>query len=527
MRRHTDFCGFFGVVFFVTIVLAGCVKLGPDYVRPPVAASERWLNADDARLKGQEHGTYRTWWTVFKDPVLNRLVDLAYRENLPLREAGVRVLEARAQLGIAIGELYPQVQQAFGSLQYTRLSERTLQGSFSRIFEYTQSQLGLNASWELDFWGRFRRAVESADFNLLSTLADYDNTLVSLTADVASTYVLIRTAEKRLSIARRNVEIQQESLRIAEARFQGGTTSQRDVEQARTVLASTEATIPALEIQLRQAGNALSILLGMPPRELTELLAGSADIPVAPPYIVVGIPADLLRRRPDIRQAEFQAAAQSAQIGVAKADLYPAFSLTGQFGILAADVGRFSLADMFDWRSRFGSIGPTVRWNIFNYGQITNQVRTQDARFQELLIRYQNTVLNAQREVEDNLIAFLKSEDRARFLAESTAAAQRSMELAVLQYRQGITDFTTVLTAQQALLTEQDNLASTLGEISRNLVGVYRALGGGWQVREGRDLVPESVKKVMAERTDWGRILSPATYLPPTEPKPTVRSPDW
>ncbi|MGX2041418.1 efflux transporter outer membrane subunit [Methylocaldum sp. MU1018] len=527
MRRRTDFCGFICAVFFVALSLAGCVKVGPDYVRPPVAASEHWLDADDARLKGRGRGNYRTWWTVFRDPVLNRLIDIAYRENLPLREAGVRVLEARAQLGVAIGELYPQLQQAFGSLQYTRLSERTVQGSFSRIFEYTQSQIGLNASWELDFWGRFRRAVESSDFNLLGTLADYDNTLVSLTADVASTYVLMRTAEKRLSIARRNAEIQRESLRIAEARFHGGTTSQRDVEQARTVLASTEATIPALEIQLRQSTNALSVLLGMPPGDLGNLLAGSADIPVAPPYVVVGIPADLLRRRPDVRQAEFRAASQSAQIGATKADLYPAFSLTGQFGVLAADVGKFSLADMFDWRSHFGSVGPTVRWNIFNYGQISNQVRMQDARFQELLIQYQNAVLNAQREVEDNLVAFLKSEDRARFLADSTAAAQRSMELAALQYRQGITDFTTVLTAQQALLTEQDNLASTLGEISRNLVGVYRALGGGWQIREGRDLVPESVKKVMAERTDWGRILSPAAYLPPAEPKPLVRPPDW
>jgi NodT family efflux transporter outer membrane factor (OMF) lipoprotein len=359
-------------------------------------------------------------------------------------------------------------------------------------------------------------------------LADYDNTLVSLTADVALSYILIRTAEKRLDIARRNVETQQESLRIAEARFRGGTTSQRDVEQARTVLASTEATIPALEITLRQSTNALSVLLGMPPKDLTEWLGGGpSGIPVAPPVVAVGIPAELLRRRPDIRLAELQAAAQSAQIGVAKADLYPAFSLTGQFGFLAADVGKVSLSDMFDWRSRFGSVGPTVRWNILNYGQITNRVRVEDARLQELLIQYQNAVLTAQREVEDNLIAFLKSEDRARFLAESTEAALRSLDLAVLQYRQGITDFTTVLTAQQALLNEQDNLANTLGDIARSLVGVYRALGGGWEIREGKDVVPESVKRVMAERTDWGRMLSPAVYLPPQEPKPLVRPPDW
>jgi NodT family efflux transporter outer membrane factor (OMF) lipoprotein len=515
-----------GLLIFSALA-TGCVKVGPDYAQPSVDTAANWLDAQDPRLKTNAV-ELRNWWKVFNDPVLDRLIDAAYRQNLPLRVAGVRVLEARAQLGIVVGELYPQVQQAFGALQYNRLSERAVQGSFSRIFNYTESQIGLTASWELDFWGRFRRAVESADYTLLASLADYDNTLVSLTADVALSYILIRTAEKRLDIARRNVETQQESLRIAEARFRGGTTSQRDVEQARTVLASTEATIPALEITLRQSTNALSVLLGMPPKDLTEWLGGGpSGIPVAPPVVAVGIPAELLRRRPDIRLAELQAAAQSAQIGVAKADLYPAFSLTGQFGFLAADVGKVSLSDMFDWRSRFGSVGPTVRWNILNYGQITNRVRVEDARLQELLIQYQNAVLTAQREVEDNLIAFLKSEDRARFLAESTEAALRSLDLAVLQYRQGITDFTTVLTAQQALLNEQDNLANTLGDIARSLVGVYRALGGGWEIREGKDVVPESVKRVMAERTDWGRMLSPAVYLPPQEPKPLVRPPDW
>lgn len=513
------------VLRVLVLLLAGC-EVGPDYARPGLEVSPHWLEVSDPRLKARA-GDPRLWWKNFKDPILDRLVLRAYRQNLPLRAAGVRVLEARAQLGIAVGELYPQLQQAFGAVQYNRLSERAVQGAFSRIFNYTQAQLGLSASWELDFWGRFRRAVESADDALLASIADYDSTLVSLTADVANNYVLIRTAELRLDIARRNVDTQRESLRIANARFEGGTTSRRDVEQARTVLASTESMIPALEIILRQSSNALSVLMGMPPADLSRLLAGSLGIPVAPPYVAAGIPADLLRRRPDVRFAEFQAASQSARIGVAKADLYPAFSLTGQIGILAADVGRASLSDMFDWRSRFGSIGPTVRWNILNYGQITNRVRVEDARFQELLIQFQNTVLTAQREVEDNLIAFLKLEDRAGSLAESTRAAARSLDLAVLQYRQGITDFTTVLTAQQALLTEQDTLANTLGDIARSLVGVYRALGGGWEIREGNDLVPESVKKAMADRTDWGRILSPAFYLPPPSPDRPVRAPDW
>jgi NodT family efflux transporter outer membrane factor (OMF) lipoprotein len=384
----------------------------------------------------------------------------------------------------------------------------------------------------MDFWGKFRRAIQSADSSLQASIADYDNVLVSLTADVATSYILMRTLEKRLAIANENVRIQTESLQIAEARFVGGTTSERDVEQAKTILANTQATIPTLEGQVRQTRNALCVLLGLPPQELANLLQGKAVIPAPPPQVAVGIPGDLLRRRPDIRAAEFRAAAQCDQIGVSRAQLFPAFSLTGTFGPQATDVGTNTLANLFDWRNRAGSMGPTVQWNILNYGQITNDVRFQDARFQELLIAYQNSVLRAQQEVEDNLVAFLKAQERARFLSESTTAAMRSLDLAVLQYREGITDFTTVLTAQQALLSEQDSLATTLGDISRNLVGVYRSLGGGWEIRAGQDFLPAEVKETMARRTNWGRLLAPAAVVPATAPPAEtqgrlIRAPDW
>jgi outer membrane protein TolC len=302
-----------------------------------------------------------------------------------------------------------------------------------------------------------------------------------------------------------------------------------DVEQAKTVLYNTEASIPALETQLRLAKDALSVLLGLPPSDLTDFLDGSSDIPVSPPEVIVGIPADLLRRRPDIRGAEYQAAAQSARIGVAKADLYPAFSLNGTFGFLSSDVGSAKLSETFRWSSRIAQAGPSFQWNIFNYGRITNNVRVQDARFEQLLIVYQNAVLKAQQEVEDNLTAFLRAQERAEFLAQSTTAAKNSLDLAALQYRQGIKDFTTVLIAQQALLNEQDNLVVTLGSISSNLVGVYRALGGGWETREGEELVPPDVKEEMEKRTNWGKLLSPASYNPPSseEPKSLIRLPDW
>lgn len=524
--KRPDFTSIFPIWAVLFIALSGCM-VGPDYVRSPSETASQWLEAEDQRLKTTS-ASGKQWWKAFNDPILNQLIDRAYRENLNIRVAGVRVLEARAQLGSAIGNLYPQNQQLTGSLNKVHLSQHASQAAFSKIFDYSQTQLGFSASWEIDFWGKFRRAIESADASLQGAVADYDNALVSLIADVAQTYITVRTLEQRLSIARQNVETQKESLHIAEIRYRGGTTSERDVEQARTVLANTQASIPSLEIAIRQRLNALSVLLGKSPSKMNELLTGNGQIPSPPVQVVVGIPAELLRRRPDIRLAELQAAAQSSSIGVTKAELYPAISLTGTFGLLSSDVGRFALSDVFLWKSRTANFGPALQWNIFNYGQITNQVRVQDARLQALLITYQNTVLNAQREVEDNLVAYLRSQERAQSLGESTAAAQRSLTLATLQYREGITDFTTVLTAQQALLSEQDNLASTLGDIANNLVGVYRALGGGWQIREGKDLVPDAIKEQMAKRTNWGDLLKPTSQPEPDVDKPAgIRPPQW
>ena len=510
------------------MLVLGCTMVGPDYTRPPVQVEQTWLDTSDKRVQTAP-AEYKDWWQAFKDPALNQLIDTAYRENLSLQIAGVRVLEARAQLGVAVGSVYPQTQQGTGAYTRTRISERSVDAAAnSSQFTFSQGQVGLNAGWELDFWGKFRRGVQSADASFQATIADYDNALVSLTADVATSYILIRTLEKRLSIAKENVRIQTESLQIAEARFLGGTTSERDVQQAKTILSNTQATIPTLESQVRQAQNALCVLLGLPPTNLADRLKGKGAIPAPPPQVAVGIPADLLRRRPDIRSAELRALAQCSQIGVAKADLFPAFSLTGTLGFQASDVASFYLGDVSSWRSRSASFGPSFQWNLFNYGRITNQVRVQDARFQEALITYQNAVLKAQQEVEDSLVGFLKSQERARFLSDSVTAAMRSLELAVLQYREGITDFTTVLTAQQALLSEQDSLATTLGDISGNLVGVYRALGGGWEIREGQDFVPASIRETMANRTNWGRLLAPAAVAPsPEDQHRLIRAPDW
>lgn len=514
-------------------LVAGCTKVGPNFSPPSAVVSNQWLQTEDSRVS-ERKPNYKDWWNVFNDPVLNNLIQIASQQNLDLRMAGIRVLEARASLGIAIGQFYPQTQQALGSATYTRTPSSALgvgssTESGSESFSYWQSEIGVGLSWELDFWGRFRRAIESADMSFLGSITAYDAALVSLTADVASTYVLIRTLEERLRIAKGNVVIQEESYKIANARFSGGATSERDVQQALTQLNSTEASIPQLETALQQAKNSLSVLLGLPPAQLGDLLEGESAIPKAPVQVAVGIPADLLRRRPDIRNAEFQAAAQSAQIGVAKADLYPAFSLSGNIGFSATDIGKGSLGDMFSWDNRTGSFGPSFRWNIFNYGRIKNNIRLQDAFFQELLVNYQNTVLKAQQEVEDGLVGFLKAQEAVASFSRAADAAKRTVDLAMIQYREGATDYTTVLTAQQALLLQQDNLAGSRGDIPQGLISTYRALGGGWEISIGKSFVPPETQKAMTERSNWGAMIdSDNVQSPELERTDTLfPSPDW
>ncbi len=518
--------GFFLPLLLAVSLLSACTnKIGPDYEAPELDVEKQWLEDGDPHLKLTE-GDFREWWKIFKDPVLNTFIDKAYAQNLKLRAAGLRILQARAQLGVAIGDLYPQKQDFNGTLEDIRTPFIKKLGLGDSLL---YSRIGFSANWELDFWGKFRRAIESSDASLLASVAEYDNTLLTLIADVANAYVQIRTYEKRLQIAENNVAIQMDSVRISTSKFKGGSSTQRDVEQAKTILASTQASIPQIRAKIRQYKNALSLLLGIPPDRFDHVSGfakGDGAIPSPPLQVVVGIPQDLIRRRPDVRQAELTAVAASAKIGVAKANLYPAFSLSGSFGFIGSNATGSSLSDMFGWGNQFYRFGPAVQWNLFNYGQITNQVRGQDAVFQEALVNYQQRVLQAQKEAEDSLIGFLMSQNSAEYLAQSTAAAQRSLDLAQLQYTEGITDFTTVLTAEQELLKQQDNFAQTLGLIASSLIDVYRNLGGGWQIREGKEFVPEPIKQAMANRTHWGDLLS-AEKIPEERPTSFIRPPDW
>ncbi len=511
------------------LLLSGCM-LGPDFKPPAAPVARQWTAAGipDLEVKRQE---YRNWWTVFDDPVLTRLIRLAYEQNLTLRTAGVRVLESRAQLGVAIGELYPQQQAIGAALSYNGLPI-SLPYNLSAN-HYWSDIFSAQAAWEIDVWGKLRRAIESADDSFLASVADYDDVLVSMTGDVASNYVKIRTTQKQIAIAQDNVVRQKKALKIAEAKFEGGTATRRDVYQAIDVLGATQAAIPQLTSQLDQSKNALNVLLGLPPGHLDQLLAGEDSIPIAPRTAAVGIPADLLRRRPDVRKAELQAAAQCAQIGFARADLFPLFSLTGNVGSLGSSVGR-GLDSVFTGQSLYYAVGPAMQWNILNYGQITNNVRVQDARFQEFLIGYQNTVLKAQQEVEDGIALFVNARKAVGYLEKSVEAANGALRIAIIQYREGTADFTTVLTAEQNLYTAQNNLTIAQGSVPLGLIAVYRALGGGWQIREGHDFVPAPTRQEMEERTNWGGLLTPGLLQPqapdlpsPRDEGPLIRPPQW
>lgn len=492
------------LVFLIT--LSGCKTVGPDFIRPDAPVSDQWLEMDDPKVSTSQ-ADFSTWWTIFDDPVLNSLVENAYQQNLPLQIAGIRILEARAQLGIAVGNIYPQKQQVRGGLGHVEISDNQPNFSSTLDTSFRDIDAGFDIGWELDLWGRFKRGIEAADADLLATIADYDDVLVSLTAGVASAYTLIRTFEERLAIARKNVEIQERSLEITTIRFKNGITTELDVQQAKTLLLNTQASIPALEIGLQQARHALSTLLGLPPGNLENLINSEGVIPTAPAEVAVGIPAELLRRRPDTRRAELQAAAQSARIGIAEGDLYPHFSLVGSIGLRASDTFNSNLGDLFQLNSVEAFAGPSLTWDVFNYGRIKNNVRVQDARLQQLIVNYQNTVLEATREVEDALVGFLRAKEQVVFLAQSVESAERSVELALLQYRDGVADYQRVLDTQQALVTQQDLLTARRGDIATFLIAMYRALGGGWEIRQGNDFVPGETKEVMKERTNWGEVL--------------------
>ena len=493
----------------LTVLLGGCTLVGPKYVKPVVTVNPEWSANSDPRLTSTPPPD-AAWWRVFNDATLDQLVDTAWKQNLPLQMAGLRIAESRAQLALAVGAKWPQVQAVFANVNFVGLSGANVANCDRNFVDY---QAGFDAAWELDFWGRYKHIEQAEAAHYFATLTDYDDALVSVAGEVARTYALVRTFEVLIVQAQRNVELQEEGYRIAQARFRHGATPELDVTQARTLLESTRTTIPQLEISLRQSQNALSTLLGQPTGTVQMLLAGGKGIPTPPDNVAVSVPAELLRRRPDIRAAEFITLEQSSRIGIATADLYPRLSIGGTIGVAGASASGASNASFF-----YG-FGPRLWLPIFDYGRTRNRIRIEDARFQQSIVSYQDTVLRAAQEVEDGLTGYVKSREASVFAQNAADAARRSADLAFVQYREGAVDFQRVIEAMRALLAEENTLARTQSDIAVNLIALYKALGGGWEVHQGQPVIPETVRTEMENRTRWDDLLTEPPPQTPPQPE--------
>ncbi|MEJ2657425.1 MAG: efflux transporter outer membrane subunit [Desulfobacterales bacterium] len=457
---------------FLVSTLAGCAAVGPNYTKVEPKAPEKWHAELQNGLSGAKLNSEALahWWTTLNDPELTRLIKRAVKGNLTLKDAESRIREARALRGISKAALFPTLDTG-ASFTKSRGSENSGSSIPSKLYA-----AGFDAGWELDVFGGARRSVEAAQAALEATQADLHDVMVSLLAEVALNYVEVRTYQARLSAAHGNIKTQQETYEYNLSRYEAGLADELAVQQALYNLERSRSQIPTLEIGLEAAKNRLAVLLGESPGALHRELYEAKPIPVPRVSVAVGVPAETLRNRPDIRSAERNLAAQTARIGVATADLYPKFRLFGTIGLES-----ISSEDFFEWASRTWSYGPGVSWNIFDGGAIRQNIKVQTARQEQALIQYESAVLSAQEEVENVLVAFAKEQRRRESLFKATEAARQADLLARDRYQAGLVDFSNVLITQLALLSFQDQLVQSEGAVTTNLVRLYKALGGGWQ----------------------------------------------
>lgn len=464
-------------ILFLSSILFSCIKVGPNYEPPETKMPDAWHKAI---TYGLSDGTtnFQTWWTVFNDPILDDLIKKARIDNYDLKVAVAKINQLQAQLNFAKGEYAPFIEGS-GSVERSRTSKGTVEDpSFippPQTRTDTIMDLGGSASWEIDLWGRIARSVESAAASYEASIEDYRDVLVVLFADVASNYVSVRTLQDRIKLAQSNVELQKKTLQLTRDRFKAGISPLLDVRQAELNLSTTESTIPTLRFQLDQAINRIGVLLGEYPSALQAELNKPAQIPAPPHDIAIGLPAELLRQRPDIRQAERNVAAQTAQIGVATAELFPQFSIFGTLGIEAVDSVTF-----FNSSNITFGFGPQFSWRLFEGGRLRSNIKIQEAITEELIFNYVNTVLLALEEVENSMVAYVQQVDRKESLERSVEAAEGAVELVETLYKTGLTDFQNVLDTQRSLFQQQDQLAESKGDIVQNLISLYEALGGGW-----------------------------------------------
>jgi multidrug efflux system outer membrane protein len=456
------------------VLLAGC-KVGPSFKPPQTPVSQEWVGPLPLAPAEAEQDL-ASWWTQFDDPALTSLVNSAVESNLDLQLAQARIRQARAARGVAASGLGPSVNAtgSFRRSQSAAFPGSTISGPTTNLY-----QAGFDAAWEIDIFGGVRRSVEAANADLLAAVESRRNVLVTLTSEVAVNYIDLRALQQEIAIAQENLKGQQHSADLTRQRFEGGFVSGLDVANAKAQVATTAAQIPVLETSVRQTIYSLSVLLGREPGALLADLSVASPIPAAPPVVPVGVPSELLRRRPDIRQAEAQIHAATARIGVAAADLFPRLSLSAAIG---REGNKFSsLSDRFN---RFWSLGPSASWNLFATGRNLSNIELQRALEEESLITYRQIVLAALQEVENALIASAKEQEHREALIDAVTANRKAMELATELYTQGQTDFLNVLQAQRALYVSEDALAQSTRTVSTNLVSLYKALGGGWQPEE-------------------------------------------
>ncbi len=463
---------------FLAVLTGGCA-VGPDYQRPVVNTPARW-SEPPAGGETNAPASLTGWWKNFKDPELNSLIDRAVQSNLDLRIAQARVREARAQYGIAAGDLWPSAEVSGSYARAGTSHHQPVLGSLpippGVPFENDVYQAGFDASWEIDVFGGKRRATEAARDEVAAFEYGRRATLITLLGDVVRDYIDVRGYQRQLAITKENIKAQAEALAITHDRFTNGLTSDLDVQQAATLLATTKAEVPSLETALQASIHRLGVLLGQPPGMLLTELSKSAPIPGAPPKVPVGLPSELLWRRPDVQQAERQLAAATANIGVARADLFPKFYLTGLGGFESV-----SASDWFTVGSRFWSVGPTVQWKIFDAGRIRANIKVQNARQEQALAAYEKTVLTAFEDVENSLVAYANEQLRRQSLENAVASSRQSLELAKKLYSNGLTDFVNVLEAERSLYQAQDALVQSDRMVSTDVVALYKSLGGGWE----------------------------------------------
>lgn len=451
----------------VILPLFGCAMVGQDYVRPDMALSDTWNTGLAGGLSKSEPDTRELsgWWKKLDDPELTALVERAVKTNLDLKEAKARLREARAQRIIEKSDLFPTLE-ATGSVTRSKSSGDAAETIYSA---------GFDSGWEIDLFGGVRRSVEAANADMLSAVENVNDVLVSLTAEVALNYVELRMYQARLAVAQKNLQMQEETYRLEQHRLAAGLSDELAEAQARSNMESTRAGIPSVRVQVEQAKNRIAVLLGEQPGKLNEELDTSAPIPTVPVDVAVGVPADVLRRRPDVRKAEQDLIAQTARVGVAQADLYPKLTLNGSIGYDA-----LSSKDLFKAGSRAWSFGPKITWPIFQAGSIRANIEVASAQQEQTLAGYESAVLTALEEVENGMVAYVQEQIRRETLKAAADAARQAVDFAQNKYDAGLTDFDSLLDAQRTLLSYEDELVQSEAAVVTDLVSLYKALGGGW-----------------------------------------------